>query len=392
MNNLASALDKLRQNCLFRHRSIISTAQQVEPIINGERVLSFCSNDYLGLANHPKIVETLISAANKYGVGSGASHLVTGHHQSHHALEEELAEFIGCQRALLFSTGYMANIGAVSSLANRNTTIFEDRLNHASLIDAGVIARAQLSRYRHLDTGELDKKLTHDKSTARLILTDGVFSMDGTISQVAKLQMLASKHKATVVIDDAHGIGVLGKHGRGCTENQLAEDTILIGTLSKAFGVFGAFIAAKQDVIEWCIQRARPYIYTTALPPSLAEAARTSLRLVHEESWRREKLQLLVKRFRKHAKQIDLPISSSVTPIQPIIFGSSAIALKASAELLDKGIMIPAIRPPTVPQNTARLRISFSAAHTEAHVDQLLDSLAEVIKSIYKNNQQEQRF
>lgn len=389
MNNLAAALDKLRQEHLYRTRNISSAAQQIEPTINGQKVLSFCSNDYLGLANHPKIIESFVKAANKYGVGAGASHLITGHHQCHHALEEELAKFIGCEKTLLFSTGYMANLGVVSSLANRDTTIFEDRLNHASLIDAGLITHSQLKRYRHLNTEELNKKLNTDKNKEKLILSDGVFSMDGTISQVDQLQTLAKNHAARLIIDDAHGIGVLGKNGKGCTEDQLTIETILVGTLGKAFGTFGAFVAAKQEIIEWCIQCARTYIYTTAVPPSIAEATRMSLQLVREESWRREKLQALVKRFRDYAKQMGLPISSSVTPIQPIILGSAATAIKVSEELLNKGIMVLAIRPPTVPQNKARLRITFSATHTEDHVDRLVEALVEVTKSNYMNFQQD---
>lgn len=389
MDNLATALDKLRRDHLFRTRNLSSATQSIEPVINGQKVLSFCSNDYLGLANHPKIIDSYVKAAKKYGVGAGASHLITGHHKSHHALEEELAEFIGCEKTLLFSTGYMANLGVVSSLASRNTTIFEDRLNHASLIDAGIISRAQLKRYGHLNIEELHKKLNNEKNKTKIILTDGVFSMDGTISYVVKLQSLAKNHHAKLIIDDAHGIGVLGKHGKGCTEGKLTTDTILVGTLGKAFGTFGAFVAAEQEIIEWCIQRARTYIYTTALPPSIAEATRTSLQLVRKEFWRREKLHSLVKRFREYAKQMGLPISASITPIQPIIFGSAATAVKISEALLNKGILVSAIRPPTVPQNTARLRISFSATHTEDHVDQLVESLVEVNKFNYPNIQQE---
>jgi len=389
MKDLATALDKLRQEHLFRIRNISSAAQQIEPIINGRKVLSFCSNDYLGLANHPKITEALINGAKKYGVGTGASHLIIGHHKCHHALEEELTEFIGCERTLLFSTGYMANLGVVSALANRDTTIFEDRLNHASLVDASILSHAQLKRYKHLDTNELDKKLTDEKNAAKFILSDGVFSMDGTITPVTDLQALAKKYDARLIIDDAHGIGVLGKEGKGCTENQLATKTILIGTLGKAFGTFGAFVAADKDTIEWCIQHARTYIYTTALPPSLAEATRASLRLVCEEPWRREILQTLVMRFRKHAEQVGLPIANSTTPIQPIVIGSSVAALKISADLLSKGIIVSAIRPPTVAQNSARLRISFSATHTKAHVDRLVELLAKIIKSNNINFQQD---
>lgn len=389
MHNLATALDRVRQEHLLRTRKICSTAQQIEPVINGQKVLSFCSNDYLGLANHPKIIESYVNAAKEFGVGSGASHLITGHHHSHHALEEELAEFIGCEKTLLFSTGYMANLGVVSSLANRNTSIFEDRSNHASLIDAGILSRAQLKRYTHLNTDELNKKLSKEKNKTKIILSDGVFSMDGTIAPITNLQTLTNKYGAKLIVDDAHGIGVLGKHGRGCTEGQLADETILVGTLGKAFGTFGAFVAAKQEIIEWLVQRARTYIYTTALPPSLAEATRTSLQLVREGSWRREKLQSLITRFRAYAKEMGLPISASTTPIQPIIFGASTAALDASEALLNKGIMVSAIRPPTVAQNQARLRISFSATHTEAHIDQLVEALAKIRKLNFVNIQQD---
>ena len=376
MDSLAPALDRLREEHRLRSRMIRSSAQQIEPVIQGRKVLSFCSNDYLGLANHPRIIERYVRAAGEHGVGSGASHLVTGHHTSHHALEEELAEFMGCERALLFSTGYMANLGVVSALANRTSILFEDRLNHASLIDAAVLARAQLKRYAHLDTDELQQKLMAVADRPKLIATDGVFSMDGTVSRVDKLQELARTCDAQLVIDDAHGIGVLGRDGKGCTEGRLAGDTIVVGTLGKAFGTFGAFVAARQEVIDWCVQRARSYTYTTALPPSLAEAARTGLQLIREEPWRREKLQTLVAYFRKCATQMALPITSSVTPIQPVILGSSAAALQASQALFDENIMVQAIRPPTVPKHQARLRVTFSATHTEAHIDQLIESLA----------------
>ena len=375
MDDLAPALDKLRQEHLYRLRNINSGAQQIEPIINGQKVLSFCSNDYLGLANHPKIIEALITGAKKFGVGAGASHLITGHHQSHHTLEEELAAFIGCEKVLLFSTGYMTNLGVVSSIANRNTQIFEDRLNHASLIDAGIISRAHIQRYRHLDINELDEKLSTLKDKSKLILSDGVFSMDGTVTPVNELQSISKKYHARLIIDDAHGIGVLGDEGKGCTEGLLNPETILVGTLGKAFGTFGAFVAAKQEIIEWLIQKAHSYVYTTALPPAIAEATRASLQLIKEEPWRREELQKLIQYFRKCCIQVDIILSASDTPIQPLILGSTEAALHASKRLLNSGILVPAIRPPTVPNDTARLRISFSASHTKEHVDQLIVAL-----------------
>jgi 8-amino-7-oxononanoate synthase len=380
MSDLAAGLDKLRLENLYRSRKLTSSAQQVELIINRQKVLSFCSNDYLGLANHPKVIERLANAAQESGVGSGASHLITGHHKSHAALEEELAEFLGCEQALLFSTGYMANLGVVSSLASRNSAIFADKLNHASLNDAALLSRAKLSRYAHQETDQLKKNIAAEEKTSKFILTDGVFSMDGTITPVKTLQSIAKKHAATLIIDDAHGIGVLGKQGKGCTEGLLTNDDILIGTLGKAFGTFGAFVAGKQENIEWIIQKAHSYIYTTALPPAIAEATRASLQLIKQEAWRREHLQELIQYFQDRCKHVGINVCASKTPIQPIILGSSETALAISKTLLDTGILVPAIRPPTVAKNTARLRVTFSASHTKIQVDQLLVVLEQLLR------------
>jgi len=379
MDHLAKALDQLREDNLYRTRKLNSTAQNVEPIINGQKVLSFCSNDYLGLANHPKVIARFVNAANESGVGTGASHLITGHHESHNALEEELAEFIGCEQVLLFSTGYMANLGVVSSLATRNSSIFADKLNHASLNDAALLSRAKLSRYAHQDMVQLEKNIATDNSVSKIILTDGVFSMDGTAAPVKTLQSIAKQHDAILIIDDAHGIGVLGKHGKGSTENLLSNDDILIGTLGKAFGTFGAFVAAKKETIEWIIQKAHSYIYTTALPVAIAEATRTSLQLINSEAWRRKHLQELIQHFQDRCNQTGIKVSASSTPIQPIILGSSETALHVSKKLLESGILVPAIRPPTVPNNTARLRISFSANHTKEQIDRLLVALEQLV-------------
>ncbi len=379
MSDLATALDKLRLDNLYRSRKVTSSAQQVEPVINGQKVLSFCSNDYLGLANHPKVIQRLVNAAQASGVGSGASHLITGHHESHAALEEELAEFIGCEQALLFSTGYMANLGVVSALATRNSSIFADKLNHASLNDAALLSRAKLIRYAHQATDQLEKNIATEEKANKFICTDGVFSMDGTITPVKKLQSIAKTHNATLIIDDAHGIGVVGKQGKGCTEGLLSNDDILIGTLGKAFGTFGAFVAGKQETIEWIIQKAHSYIYTTALPPAIAEATRASLQLIKEEAWRREHLQTLIEYFQERCKQVGIKVSASETPIQPIILGSSETALEISKNLLATGILVPAIRPPTVPNNSARLRISFSAEHTKEQVEQLIIALEQLV-------------
>jgi 8-amino-7-oxononanoate synthase len=379
MSDLAAKLDKLRLDNLHRSRQLISSAQQVEPIINGQKVLSFCSNDYLGLANHPKIMERFANAAKENGIGAGASHLITGHHESHAALEDELAEFLSCEQTLLFSTGYMANLGVVSSLATRNSTIFADKLNHASLNDAALLSRAKISRYAHQETGILEKNIAAAQKASKFILTDGVFSMDGTVTPVSKLQSISKKHYAKLIVDDAHGIGVLGQQGKGCTEGLLSNDDILIGTLGKAFGTFGAFVAANKETIEWIIQKAHSYIYTTALPSAIAEATRVSLQLIKKEPWRREHLQELIHYFQERCKQVGINISASDTPIQPIVLGASETALLASKQLLKTGILIPAIRPPTVPNNTARLRISFSAEHTNKQIDQLIVALEQLV-------------
>jgi 8-amino-7-oxononanoate synthase len=379
MKHLADKLDKLRAENLYRSRKLNTTAQQIEPVINGQKVLSFCSNDYLGLANHPKVVESFINASREFGVGAGASHLITGHHQCHALLENELAEFLGCEKVLLFSTGYMANLGAVSSLATHDTTIFSDKLNHASLNDAAILSRAKLKRYAHRSTQHLLKKIVPIQTSKKIILTDGVFSMDGTIAPIKKLQTIATQYQAKLIIDDAHGIGVLGEQGKGITENILHEDDVLIGTLGKAFGTFGAFVAAKKEIIEWLIQRAHSYIYTTALPPAIAEASRASLKLIQAEPWRREILKELIVYFRERCKQAGIKLSDSHTPIQPVILTTAAQAIHISEKLLTSGILVPAIRPPTVPKNTARLRITFSALHTKTHIDQLIVALEQAL-------------
>ena len=386
MDELARGLERLQAEQLLRTRSVRSSAQQIEPVIDGRKVLSFCSNDYLGLASHPRIIERLIRSAGESGVGSGASHLITGHHASHHALEEELAAFMECERVLLFSTGYMANLGVVGALAGRTTVVFEDRLNHASLIDAAVLARARLERYAHLDTMELRRKLEAVPDRPGLIASDGVFSMDGTVCPVESLQAIARAGDAKLVIDDAHGIGVLGQHGKGCMEGRLDKNTLVVGTLGKAFGTFGAFVAGPQEIIEWCIQRARSYAYTTALPPALAEAARAGLQLIREEPWRRENLQARVDYFRKCSTEQSLPVTASVTPIQPVMLGSADAALRTSRALLEYGILVPAIRPPTVAREQARLRVTFSATHTEAHIDRLIEALSRALQPARANH------
>ncbi|MDH5785048.1 MAG: 8-amino-7-oxononanoate synthase [Chromatiales bacterium] len=363
---------------LYRRRRTIDGPQGPEQLVDGKKVLSFCSNDYLGLANHPEIVAAFKKGADTYGVGSGAAHLVNGHSSAHHALEEELAAFVQRPRVLLFSTGYMANLGAVAALVGTGDAVFEDRLNHASLLDAGLLSRARLARYEHVSIDSLTNKLADSKAKEKLVVTDGVFSMDGDIAPLPELTAVAQQHDALLMVDDAHALGVLGPQGRGSAAHfglGVAEVPVLMATLGKGVGTFGAFVAGSEELIEWLIQAARPYIYTTATPPAVAEATRASLKIIEGDEWRREKLQTLIKRFRSGAAQIGLELMDSQTPIQPLLIGEADRAVALSRRLEAEGIVISAIRPPTVPEGTARLRITFSANHSEAQVDRLLAAL-----------------
>ena len=373
-------MQRLRAQHLYRIRRVLESPQGVEVRVDGENLLAFCSNDYLGLANNARVTAAFQNGAQRHGVGSGASHLVTGHSVAHHALEEELAAFVGAERALLFSTGYMANLGVVSALLDRHGTVFEDKLNHASLIDAARMSGARVQRYAHGDLTKLATQLDAKEGDG-LILTDGVFSMDGDVADVARMAALAQRYAAWLLVDDAHGLGVLGAHGRGTLERfGLRPQTplILLGTLGKAFGTFGAFIAGDEDLVEYLIQRARPYIYTTALPPAVAEATRASLHIVREEGWRRDVLNARIAQFRAGAAQLGLTLLDSPTPIQALILGEAHAAVAASEALRARGILVPAIRPPTVPAGSARLRITFSAQHSAQQVERLLAALAEL--------------
>ena len=348
--------------------------------MDGRTLINFCSNDYLGLANHPKVIEAFQKAAARYGVGSGASHLVCGHSQEHHLLEEELAEFTGRPRALLFSTGYMANLGVVNGLIGRGDAVFEDRLNHASLLDAGLLSGARFQRFRHNDVAQLREQLQATDARHKMILVDGVFSMDGDLAPLPELAQLAQEFDAWLMVVDAHGLGCLGASGGGCLEHfglTQAQVPILMGTLGKAFGSFGAFVAGSEALIESLIQFARPYIYTTALPPAVAAASRAALRLMQEESERRVHLQSLVQRFRAGVAELGLPLEPSVSAIQPLIVGDDALALRLADKLKQRGFWVSAIRPPTVPEGTARLRFTFSAAHSLAQVESLVAALGE---------------
>lgn len=381
LDNLDAALAARRAKGLYRQRLVLDSPQGVHVRIGSEELISFCSNDYLGLANHPDVIAAMQRGAERYGVGAGASHLVTGHSSVHEALEEELADFLQCERALLFSTGYMANLGVVAALAGRDGHIYEDRLNHASLIDGARLARCAAERYPHGDVTALDEMLVRDRPAKPIITTDGVFSMDGDIAPLPELVSLAGRSGAFLVVDDAHGIGVLGDAGRGCIEHwglRPRYPIVLVGTLGKAFGTFGAFVSGESSLVEALIQGARTYIYTTALPPPLAEATRASLQLVRTEGWRRERLQVLTQRFRRGTAQLGVTTLPSRTPIQGLLVGDAAKAVAVSQALRRAGFLIPAIRPPTVPDGSARLRITFSSLHNEAHVDRLLDALSHI--------------
>ncbi|MEA3278556.1 MAG: 8-amino-7-oxononanoate synthase [Pseudomonadota bacterium] len=376
---LNAELNRLRDRHLYRVRRVLDGPQGPRPVIDGRPLLAFCSNDYLGLANHPEVVAALKRGADSYGAGSGAAHLVTGHSSAHHALEEELADFLGRPRALLFSTGYMANLGVISALTGRRDRVFQDRLNHASLLDGALLSRAQLRRYPHADAKALARML--DGEGGRLVATDGVFSMDGDLAPLPELAEAARQANTLLMVDDAHGLGVLGESGRGSPDHfelDPQQVPILVGTLGKAFGTFGAFVSGSEELIETLIQRARSYVYTTAPPPAVAMATRASLKIVRRESWRRERLGDLITRFRAGAAQLGLPLMDSRTPIQPIVAGSAERALSWSRHLEKSAILVSAIRPPTVPEGSARLRVTFSAAHSEADVDRLLDSLSEL--------------
>ena len=383
MKNLDSALEQRRRDGLYRTRRIADSPQQPARVIDRRDCLTFCSNDYLGLAAHPEVIAALQQGAGRWGAGSGAAHLLAGHTAAHHALEEELADYVGAPRALLFSTGYMANLGVMAALLGRGDRLFEDRLNHASLLDGARLSGARLVRYAHGELQDLRRRLEDAPPGQRLIASDGVFSMDGDGAPVEALATLAMEHAAGLLLDDAHGLGVLGPQGRGSLAQAGLSpkgDIMLMGTLGKALGTFGAFVAGSEALIETLIQQARSYVYTTAPPAALAEATRAALRLCRDEDWRREHLRSLVARFRAGASELGLPLMESSTPIQPLLIGDTRAAAQLSAALEAVGILVPAIRPPTVPEGRARLRISFSAAHTQADVDRLLEALGSVMR------------
>jgi len=377
--NLSARLAARRADNLYRQRPLLQSPQGPEVVVDGKPLLAFCSNDYLGLANHPEVIAAWQAGADKWGVGGGSSHLVIGHSSPHHALEEALAELTGRPRALLFSNGYLANLGAVTALVGQGDTVLEDRLNHASLLDAGLLSGARFSRYLHNDAESLSTRL--EKSVGdTLVVTDGVFSMDGDIADLPALAQTAKAKGAWLMVDDAHGFGPLGANGGGIVEHfglGMDDVPVLIGTLGKAFGTAGAFVAGSEELIETMIQFARSYIYTTSQPPALACATLKSLELLRTEHWRREHLAQLIAQFRAGAQQIGLTLMDSFTPIQPILIGDAGQAVRLSHMLREHGLLVTAIRPPTVPAGSARLRVTLSAAHSAAQVQLLLNALAQ---------------
>ena len=376
---LRAELDELAGQGLLRHRRLLESAQGVRIQLDGRDLLSFCSNDYLGMANHPDLVAAVVQALPQVGVGAGASHLLTGHHRAHQHFEVQFAEFVKLPAALLFSTGYMANLAVVTALVGRHGEVFADKLNHASLNDAALLSRAKFSRFAHNDLGELARLLQTSRAVHKIVAVDAVFSMDGDLADLPALLALCAAHDAWLLVDDAHGFGVLGG-GRGVLAHfGIGSPRIIyLATLGKAAGVFGAVVAAESEVIGWLLQKARTYIYTTATPPILAAALSASLAVIADADDKREQLQGVIAQLRTGLQAQGWRLTDSTTPIQPVLIGSNAATLAISTGLLAQGILVPAIRPPTVPLGTARLRISLSSAHSAADVTQLLTAMAKL--------------
>lgn len=377
LTRLQQGLAALRTDHLERRRQLLDGAQSAHITINGQRVISFCSNDYLGLAADPALIRAAHAALDQCGVGAGAAHLITGHHRFHHEFETAFAQFVGKPAALLFSTGYMANLAVITALVGRHGEIFADKLNHASLVDAAQLSGARFTRYRHNDLAQLESQLADSTAQDKLIVSDLVFSMDGDLAPVDTLLELAERNDAWLYLDDAHGFGVLNKGRGGLTKGARASDRVIyLATLGKAAGVSGAAVAAQPDVIDWLIQKARPYIYTTASPPLLAACLLESLRQIEAGAARRERLEADVAQLRQGLAGLKRGVlMPSDTPIQPLVIGANADAVQLSKDLLQRGLMVPAIRTPTVPADTARLRITLSAAHSADDIAQLVEAL-----------------
>lgn len=383
---LSKQLAELQQQNAYRTRQALEGPQGVEVTQNSKRYISFCSNDYLGLANDPRVCTAMIEAVKHYGVGTGASQLITGYTSIHSELEQQLAKFLNYPRCILFSSGYLANLGVISSFANKNSLVVEDKLNHASLIDAGKYAGAKLKRYRHQDIEHAKRIINSENNESGLLVTDGVFSMEGTIAPLKKLIELKHDRGYKLIVDDAHGIGALGKQGKGSIEHESLSSSqvdILIGTFGKSFGASGAFVLSDDDNIEYLIQKARTLIYTTAPPAALAAAAQKSLDIIINEPERRQRLQNNIQYFRDCAKHTSLNLLDSVTAIQSLIIGDNNKTLAYSYELKNMGLLVLAIRPPTVAQNTSRLRITLCSEHTREHIDRLISAMVTIEKNLH---------
>ena len=380
LKDLAAELDALETRGLRRARRVLDSPQTARVAVDGRDYVAFCSNDYLGLAADPRLIDAACEGAQASGAGAGASHLILGHTAAHERLETALARFVHLPRALLFSTGYMANIGIVTALAGRHDDVFADKLNHASLNDAALLSRANFKRYAHGDLAALERLLAASRARRKLVVTDAVFSMDGDLAPVPQLLQLCERFDAWLVLDDAHGFGVLGEAGGGVLRyfNVASPRVVYMATLGKAAGVAGAFVAGEPEVIETLIQGARTYIYTTASPPALAHALLASLDIIARENWRRELLARLIAQLKTGAAGLRWPLLASATAIQPLLIGTNADVMRVAAALAERGVLVPAIRPPTVPAGTARLRISLTAAHSAADVARLLDALRRV--------------
>ena len=376
--SLAADLARLDTQALRRRRRVLDSPQSARVTVDGRAYVAFCSNDYLGLAASPELARAACEGVAQYGVGAGASHLVLGHSTAHERLEAALAAFTRTPRALLFSTGYMANLGAVTALVGRDDAVFADRLNHASLNDAVQLSRAAFRRYAHADLAALERLLAASTARRKLIVSDAVFSMDGDIAPVPQLLQLAQRHDAWLFLDDAHGFGVLGDDGRGTLAHfdVRSPRIVYMATLGKAAGVAGAFVAGDETVIETLLQRARTYVYTTAAPPMLAHALLQSLHVIAHESWRRDRLNALIALTRHRLAGLRWRLMPSTTAIQPLLVGENADAVRLADGLAQRGLLVPAIRPPTVAPGTARLRISLTAAHSDEDVEQLAAALA----------------
>jgi len=376
---LKNKLESLKEASLYRSRFSFMHKQGASLSTSQKSFISFVSNDYLGLSGHPEVVAAFHKAASQYGVGSSSSPLLGGYSSHHKSLEEELADFTNQPRALLLSSGFAANLCAITSLISKNDEIFADRLSHASLIDGSLFSSAMVQRYPHRDCFILDKKLQNNSNKQRWIVTEGVFSMDGTISPLNHLATLANSHACNLILDDAHGIGVLGDKGKGVIEfmrTSPRDITVLTGSFGKAFGTFGGFIAGSDEIIEAFIQIGRPYIYSCSLPVAVAAATRSSLQLIQAASDHRAYLQELIHYFQQVSSQLKLAVLPSQTPIQLIMIGNNAKTIAISTALKEKGILVGAIRPPTVPPNTSRLRITLTIHHTKEHINRLLGYLS----------------